>query len=230
MADPGPYATATEIYNFLVQIKPTLQLSEITDSLITLATQIINQRADATWDLFIGNLYLDGKNEDWIMCPKIPIQAITALTIISIDGTEESITISGTDKQVEINNETGEIRAFDLTETEKVVRDQDRFWLFPKGLQNIRITGTFGVDAGGSASEILKMLTIMLVMQNLRFKDPESFRQMDLVSETIGEYKWQVGDMQYSSNLKNQKLTLEGYIDYLFNSLPKEDQIKIRDI
>lgn len=220
-AQGGPYVTKQAVVDFAVSLKTDLTVADITDAMLTATTQMINKETDTYWQVYAGDLYVDGRGEDFIFSPIVPIVTLTAVKIIDIDTTEESLTVSGTDREVWFNEETGLIKRIDYYGSTDIQRDPDPGALFPEGVKNIKITGTFG---RATYAELLAMLQTMLIIQMLRFKYPSEFNT-DLISERIGEYEWRASEMQYSKDPKNSKKTLDGYISYLYSMLPQDDKL-----
>jgi len=227
----GPYETRANILTFLQKVKSDLVLADITDTVYNASTEMINNKTDTYWEIFAGDLYINGEGTDRFFSPVVPIVTLTNVQLIFRDGTTEDLITSGVDKQVWFNDETGEIARIDKYGMDDITRDPDPGPRFPEGLKNIKITGTFGRDASNHDSlNILKLLQTLLVMKIMNFQFPSDFRQVDLIQERIGEYEYRIGDMQTSKVGKNQKMTLEGYIDYLFNLLPKDDAISVMGV
>ena len=62
----------------------------------------------------------------------------------------------------------------------------------------------------------------MLIVQLLSRKMP-SIIKSDVFMEKIGEYEYRMSDKLYGAeNKDNKKLTIEGYINFLFDCLPKD--------
>jgi len=227
----GPYASKSEVLGFLQKIKSDLTLADITDLVYFPPVQIINQRTDTHWEIFNGTILMDGHGENYILIPIVPIVTITEILIEKIDETTESLDLAGTDRQVWWNTDTGVLTRINPNNID-ITRGRGFFDgpLFPRGQQNIAVTGTFGRDVGHDAEDILKLLHILLVMKIMNFQFPSKFRAVDLVQERIGEYEYRIGDMQYSRLDSNQKLTLDGYINMLFDTLPKDDQYTVEAV
>jgi hypothetical protein len=223
----GPYETKANILAFLQKLKSDLTLADITDMIYNASTEMINSKTDTYWEIFSGDLYQDGTGRDHVFCPVVPIATLTGLVIIATDETEDSLDVSGSDRQVWYNSKTGIIKRVNWYE-DRIERDTDYGAIFPLGVQNIKITGTFGRDATNHDTlNILKLLQTFICMKILGFQFPSKFNVVDAIEEKIGEYSYRIGDMQYTTNLKNQKFTLDGYIDMLFGLLPKDDQLEV---
>lgn len=214
----GPYATASEVLEFAINLKSDLVIGDIKDVFMNSATQIIEVKTGKTWDAIISrSLYVDGRGEPFVFCPIRPILTLTALAIISPDTTEESLDVAGTDREVWYNDETGLISR--INDCEEIQRPYSGA-VFPHGVKNIKITGTFGKVS--TELPILKLLQILLVTQMLGLIFPSDFRLVDLKGEKIGEYSYTLADMEYSTNNDNQRKTLDGYIAWLFAQLDEE--------
>jgi hypothetical protein len=214
----GSFATAQEIATYIGAIDSTFILSSVSSIILDATTRLIQQKTEKTWSINYGPLYLDGRGEDFIFSPVTPIASLTGVFIIAPDLSEDSLTVSGVDRQVWFNEETGEIKFIDA-DVFDIVRDSVGS-RFTKGIKNIRIEGVFGVDA--SSAPTLKLLQCLLYLQLLGLQNSE-FLVGDIKSEKIGEYSYQLSDMEKSGNPKNQKKTLEGWINDLIDSLRDTD-------
>lgn len=214
----APYITKAEVL-VLAQILKS-DLTDIPDDFMDASGEIIEGKTKV-WEIVTADQYLNGEGTNFIFCPTVPINSLTGLYIIASDTSEESLDVSGTDRQVWFDGSTGQIRRI------AVNRDIARYPdagdldapLFPTGLQNIRISGNFGKGP----YKILKVLQTMLIFQMLERIYPKEFKAGDIVSEKLGEYSYNIGVMEYTKDPKNQKKTLEGYIDWLFDQLPKDE-------
>lgn len=208
------FATASEIAEFISKINEDFTEEDISDLLVDSTTQIIELKTGRSFEIDAGPLFIDGRGEPFIFCPTTPIVTLTALKIINTDGTEISLDIAGADKQIVVNEETGEIRKIDglfLFETQDGAVSN-----FPVGIKNIKIEGTFGTDI--EEFPLLKFLQILLYLQILAMQDPETYGSGDIVSEKIGEYSYTKSQME-RGDVKNQRKTLDGQINDLISLL-----------
>jgi hypothetical protein len=217
----GPYATRVEIEAFASKMNPDFLSADLTDKEILAAQEIINERSDTVWNLFSGSKYVDGTGNPYIFSPIVPIVTLTSVKIIAIDTTETSLIVSGSTREIIADFETGMIKRVQGIGVEYGEENEIGPY-FPLGVQNIKLTGTFGQN--GASANTLNLLQTLLCILTLSKKFSGKYNS-DLVMERIGEYEYRTDPMQYSKNPKNQKMTLEGYIDYLFESLPKEGSV-----
>jgi len=221
----GPYATKADVVAFVnssLDVSDQICESDIADYEMLLAQEIINNRTDTYWEITSSptTLYLDGKGFTEIVCTLVPITSLTSISIIAIDGTETALVLTGINKNCVYDPDTGIIRRTYTNNEEFQMDSDDRGAIFPEGIGNVKIVGTFG--GVRSSTNILKMLQIMLVIQLLGKKMP-SIVTSDIFMEKIGEYEYRMSDKLYSvENKDNKRLTLEGYINYLFDCLPKD--------
>ncbi len=214
----GPYATKDAILALGIKLKPDMVLADISDMFLNSATQIIEVKTGKTWDTIAAtSLYIDGRGEPFIFCPITPILTLTGLKIIAGDTTEESLDVAGTDREVWYNDQTGLISR--INSQEDIARPYSGA-CFPHGVKNIKIEGTFGKVS--TELPILELLQTLLVFQMLGLIFPSQFRLSDLTGEKIGEYSYTLAAMEYSVNPNNQRKTLDGYINWLFEQLDQE--------
>lgn len=220
----GPYTTKSAIIAFIstIQSDVTIAESDISDVMLASTTEQINYRTDTVWEVYSGTLYVDGRGEDFVFSPITPIVTLTGVAIIAQDTTVESLILTGTSREVWWNEETGCIKRINWDESHIEVDPQEGLY-FPEGLKNIRLIGTFG---RATHANILAMLQTLLVLKLLTFKYPSTL-VLDLIMEKIGEYQYRVGDQATSRDPKNIKKTLDGYIEYLFDCLPKDDKLTV---
>lgn len=208
----APYLTKSRLLAIAQQIDPNLVDADIIDEFFATAGEIIENRT-RVWDLETS-VILNGEGTNQIILPVAPIISLDSITIIASDLTETELIISGADRQIEYDPNISLIKAkkIDLNRIEI----ESYCWnIFPIGLQNIVVEGSFGKGP----NNILATLQTLLTFRFLRTTNGK-FNQIDLISETLGEYKWMSADMQYSKDPKNSKMTLDGMIEFLFSSLP----------
>lgn len=220
------YASKATIVSLLSQINPSVPFTEsdLPDIVWHGSADIIDAKADTSFNAFTGDLYVDGQAENFIFCPRVPILTLTALKRINTDTTTVSYVVSGTSREVWFNEETGLIQLINDEETGIEYGPPATSPVFPRGVKNIKITGSFGDT---SVTNILYLLQSLLCLQALNKLGYEKFSKLDMLEEAIGEYRYKIQDSQYAKDAANQKLTLEGYIDYLFKLLPKEDSYRL---
>ena len=234
MSAGGPYETKQNILTFIQKVNNKIVLSDITDAVYNSATEMINYKTDTNWEIFSGSQILNGTGENHVFSRIVPIVTLTNVVIIAKDETETELIVSGIDRQVWFNRDTGLIERISIRDDIRVTGSSTTIAtspVFPQGIENIRITGTFGrVDGSHESVATLALLQTLIVMKQMGFMFPTLARASDLIQERIGEYEYRVGDMQYSNLDKNQKLTLDGYIAHLFDCLPKDDKIWVEAV
>lgn len=208
------FATPSEIAEFISGINPDFGEEDINDVVLNATTQMIQLKTGRNWIIDAGPIYVDGRGECFVFCPIVPINELTGLFIINNDETEEEIAVDGDERQIVFNDQTGEIRSINNS---NVFETQDGFInIFPEGLKNIRIEGSFGPDIAEYPA--LKLLQILLYLQKLAIQDPDKYGASDIVSEKIGEYSYVKSQME-RGDLKNQRKTLDGQINDLYDLL-----------
>lgn len=218
----SPYTTKTEVILYLNNLKGVgetpLVETDIPDSAFDGAGQIIDKKTESRFSVFAGDLYVDGDSENYIICPKVPIVTLTAIAIIATDLTTEALVLTTSSRNAWFNEATGLIRRISVG-SDKIEYGEDYSnSIFPSGVKNIKLTGTFG----GTAANILQLLQIMETSRILGFY-MDFIKKTNLIEEQIGEYRYKLGDMQTGKDPLNARKTLDGYIEYLYQCLPKDD-------
>lgn len=223
------YVTAEDMVVFLRDLFPAIQESDITSILFSASFDEINQRSETTWQVTSVNQLADGRGSSVIFCPIVPIQTLTAVIIIAKDETEESLIISGTDRQIWFDNETGKIEIIlGSTGIEVSGNEESPFKtsrVFPKGVRNIRMEGTFGRTTVPATVSFLQML---IILKYLSFQHPTRYA-VDLIQEKIGRYSKAFG-VPANQAVQNQKRGIDGMIEYLYSVLPQDDAIWIEAV
>lgn len=225
-----PFTSKGSAVIFLRNYDPNIVEDDIPDYFVDAATEEINERSDTQWEIDTADqtFIIDGTGNRFIHVPTIPIISLTELVIINSDETEESLIVSGTNREIRFNKETGSIERFTLFEDaiEKGLDTSDiRATIFPVGNANIRIVGKFGRNEVSNTLRLLANLIILRIMSKL---NPGKFRAANLKSERIGKYAYTLDSGVSGGRTGN--LTVDGYIDYLFEILPKDDALYIEAI
>lgn len=223
----GQFTSKDSAIVFLTQYKPDILADDIPDYFVSAAEEEINERTDTQWEIDAADqtFLIDGRGENFIHVPVVPIISLTEITIIHNDETETKLSISGSLREVRFNLETGSIHrianrnnVFSFADT-----DEQDFATFPRGQSNIRVIGKFGRTG---PTNILRLIANLLILRQMKFKDPESFKP-NLKGEKIGKYEY---TLQTGGSKANEVLNLDGYINYLFSILPHDDEIFIEAV
>jgi hypothetical protein len=218
----SPYTTKAEVISYLNKLKGVgetqLVETDIPDSAFNGAGRIIDEKTDSRFSVFAGSLFVDGDGQNYVICPRIPIITLTALVMIHTDLTTEALVLTTASRNVWYNEATGLIKRI-AVEVDRIEYGQEQVdSIFPTGVKNIKMTGTFG----GTCAEILALLQILETTRILGFF-MDFIKKTNLIEEQIGEYKYKLGDMQTGKDPNNARKTLDGYIEYLYTCLPEED-------
>jgi hypothetical protein len=202
-------------------VKP--DLDAIPPMMFATAGEIIENRTKK-WGITAQDQFVNGDRKAYIFCPVTPIVVLSDVVLIASDLGEEHLVTDPTNpgRQVWYDPLSGLIRRISF-ETENMYTDQNSDLVpyplvYPEGLQNIKISGIFGSGPLATLGTLQALITFK--MMGFLWDD---FDISSLFSEKIGEYQQTFYDMQRAGNEKNEKQTLEGYIEYLFISLPKDD-------
>ena len=189
----------------------TLTLANITTSMIKRASQELIERTGYDW-IVKGPGYvmkLDGEGNDWIFTKIKPILGITNLKIYNSDRSEyEDVDEDDIGDKFDIDYDTGYIQTVKSTDWTVAAA------VFLEGVQNVEITGSFGVD--GASHEMIKDITMLMVMRRLQMLNPTDF-QFDIIRERLGKYEYQTSTSGVSK--ANEKLSVDGLINLLIDNL-----------
>lgn len=211
----GSYASAAQIVDFLARLWPQFTAALLPQYVVDATTEMIENRTQV-WSVYAGTLLVSGRAESYVQCPVTPIITLTAVNIIELDGSITVLVMSGLQKEIIYDSINGVIRRINYKKAVIDINTLDEDPVFEDGLQNIQLIGTFG----RGPYNILVPLQCLLCLQMLRNVYPKYFGNIE--SEKIGDYMYKINFLERSQNLKNQILTLDGYINELFDRLPKD--------
>jgi hypothetical protein len=218
----SPYTSKSEVVSYLNKLKGVgetqLVEADIPDSAFNGAGEIIDKKTRSRFSVFAGDLYVDGDGQNYVICPRTPIITLTALVIIKTDLTTEALVLTTASRNVWYHEATGLIKRI-AVEVDRIEYGQEQVdSIFPTGVKNIKMTGTFG----GTSANTLALIQILETTRILGFF-MDFIKKTNLIEEKIGEYSYKLGDMQTGKDPNNARKTLDGYIEYLYSCLPKDD-------
>ena len=214
------YATKAEVVTILSSMGVTITTADVSDTLLNAAKQQIDGMTNTSWSYFINHyLYMDGRNGRVIFCPIIPIASLSEVTIIGKDLEETSFDLAGDDRQVWWDSATGKIEVIKY-DTENIVVSTPSDWtIFPEGVRNVRIRGTFGKKP----TESVKLLQSLIVYRSLSTTNPKSF-DGNHNKEKIGNYQYQLDSYGANGN------ALDNQINGLVMELKDADSMWLEEI
>ena len=224
MAD---FLSDENIIDFFGKIDDEFVLTDIPAFVRDAAYQEIVQETNVLWDPITQSLYVDGNGGNKIFCPVVPIINLTWLVVIGKELSETSLIVDQTDedRQIWYDGETGLIELIKpITGIEWGIDDDTDVGIFPTGVQNIRIVGTFGT---ASPEAILILLQLYIMLRHLSKVDPEKYGSGDVISERIGKYQYTLGG---GGNITGGRMGLDAMIAHLFEVLPQENSLLYEDI
>lgn len=223
----GPYATSAEIIAWLQTIYPPFPASAITNAILNATTELIENRTQESWAIYAGSIFITGRDEGWIQCPITPILTLTGVNLYDIDGTVAALvipanpmggTVNGREAEIVWDPLSGIVRRVNDVKFVVDINTLDETPVFSEsaGYDNVELIGTFG----RGPYQLLKILQCLLAQQMLRNIYPQL--DMQLESEKIADYQYRILSMERTQNFKNQRMTLDGYIERMFELLPKD--------
>jgi len=217
MAD---FLTEDEITEFFTLVDSTFTIADVPPFVRSAAYQEILERSDFDWEEKVQTIYEDGRGTKEVFCPVLPIIALTEVVIVSQTLGETSLNVDQTDddRQIWYDAATGKIEIIQpIGGIEVAGADNATASVFPTGVQNIKLVGTFGQD---SPSSILSLLQLYLMLRNMARTDPAKWGKGDIVSEKIGKYQY---ELYGRGSTQSHRQSLDQYIDYLFSVLPSNN-------
>lgn len=188
MADS--YITDVEASAILAELGVTLAAEDIGDYLLKKSKQRLDKLTGRTWGVLVGSQYIDGMGHNTVFSPRIPIVTLTSVVVINKDTTETTYDIAGTDRQLWYDEETGRIEIIRWGgDPAIVVSSPSTYFSFPKGVRNVKITGTFGEEA----DDTVKLTQTLLFFKLLSMMNPKEYAT-NMVMEKIGNYQYKLGD------------------------------------
>jgi hypothetical protein len=163
---------------------------------------------------------LDGNDETWIYTPITPIIEITDVKIYNSDRSEyDHVETEDIESNFIIDYEQGYIKTIESASWTIAAAK------FIKGIQNVEITGDFGVD--GTVLPILKHITFLIICRNLQLLNPQKFN-FATIRERIGKYEYQTSTSGVAK--ENEKLGLDGLINLLIANINNNNLFYLGDV
>jgi hypothetical protein len=187
------------------------------------AFDLIVQRSQYNWQpsSITETLYFNGEGIRSFFVRPIPILTLTEVKVFYPGGSEYAYTLTGDDKNIWWDPDTGCVSTDQGTGAlggiEFGTEPYSAPDIFPNGLQNIMIKGTFGINTPA----IAKMLQLLIMYKQLEFQNPTVYKKAgNIVEEQIGRYSYKLGMIGTS---KTTYKSLDDYIDSLFDALPHDN-------
>ena len=219
-AEVDTYASAAEIAAILTSFGITVDATDITDQMLHSTKVMLEKKTGTKWVKYYNHrLWIDGRNHNSIMCPIIPISNLHEVTVIGKDLEETTFTMTGDDRQIWWDGETGkiEIIAFDSYDIAKGPPFDYNY--FPEGVKNVRLRGTFGK----LADDTVKTAQAFMVLKQLSMVQPKTYA-LGYSMEKIGNYQYKLGFTG------GKYVSLDMYIDNLLEDLKCADTMWMEEI
>jgi len=217
------YVTKAEVVTFLSDIYSAIAEADISDLMLNQSWSIIENRTELEWDIneAASTIRLNGTGENHIFVPPayLPITSLTSIIMYKSDETTTTLTLSGDERQVWWDPDTGRIEMVEPDSSLTIFLDEDDVYVvntFVYGVNNIYVTGIFG----STVPDMVKFLQMLLILKAFTIKDPSHFK-VDLMAEKMGKYEYKMG-VPSSQAEKNQYKGLDGYIEFLFGIISSQ--------
>ena len=216
------FATKEEMVEILQEINSSITVADIPDMLVGSTADFIRSQLDFYVRTDVEDtLYIDGNGENIVFSRFIPIVSLTSITIIDeVQGTEMALTLTGDDKNVIWDGITGYIEYLNRND----VLDEDEILTFPDKPDSVKLVGYFGEYP----SSLVKYLQTLLVLKHFTIFNRKLY-PMDLVEEKIGRYSYKVATTSSMEPI-NQKKGIDGYIEWLLNTLKVDSGLGMESI
>ena len=220
MADFITEDMMTEFFGIFVE---DFEISNIPSFLRAAAYEEIVQRSGSDWTELESTFYVDGRGDEFVYFLEVPIVTLTAITIIAPDLTETVLTIdqADTDRQIWFDAATGKIAIIGPPISGIEYGTDGEQSVFPEGVQNVKIEGTFGQNTPANILSTLQLFTIMRLMGKI---DPEFYAKGDMIKEKIGRYAYELGGKA------TDRKSIEQMIDLFYDLLPNFNSFVYDDV
>jgi hypothetical protein len=220
------YVSNTEIVSFMQKIDPNFTAGDVNEIIVNGIYNYINERIDDAYGIDTARILMDGNATKEIYCPQIPILTVQKIATINEDGTESFFIVNGVQKNIWWDNTTGRIwisTAEDFINIERGL-DIDGMYYFPDRPKSVAITGTFG----NLPTDFTKLVQLCLILKQYQILNPSKYKT-DIIAEQIGRYSYKLAN---PSNVApaNQRMGLDGWIDFLFKQLPRNSSFVMESI
>lgn len=213
MAD---FLTDDQIAEYFRILNPSFSISDIPTLIRSASYEEITQKSGFTWEAIEQTLYFDGDGTKHLFVTPIPIVSLVSMTLIGEDLAETSVNVTQTSATREIWYEpnTGKIEIINPIDNIEYGNDEEA-GVFPKGIRNIKIVGTFGTS---SPASILSLLQLCIINRTMARLNPSVYAKGDILEEEIGKYRYVLAGRTTSDSTR---MSLDQYIEYLFSLLPQ---------
>ncbi len=173
---------------------------------------------------------VNGQGDPTIFAPVAPIDDLTEVTIIAADGTEETLELTGTNRQVFWDPNTGKITLIRNGEGLAAFYDIEVSGngqkIFPQGCENVRLIGNFGADV----PSILKLAELLVMLKHEQLSNPGGYLKIgNIMSEKIGRYEYKLGAIN-STGAWGQSKSLDYYIQDILDKVSKLNSMGLEAI
>jgi len=164
---------------------------------------------------------VNGEDSPTIFSPVAPITSLTEVTIIAADGTEETLELTGSNRQVFWDTSTGKITLIRNGDLESRVLNIEVSLMgyqkiFPNGCENIRLVGEFGIDV----PPLIKLIQLLVMLKQLQLSNPDGWLKYgNITQEKIGRYEYRLGAINSAGAWGGVK-SLDFYIQDAISKLP----------
>jgi hypothetical protein len=165
---------------------------------------------------------VNGEDHPTIFSPIAPITTLSEVTIIAADGTEETLTLTGANREVFWDHSTGKItlvrngdRLIDIVSADVTCLGGQK--IFPNGCENIRLVGEFGIDV----PPLLKLAQLLVMLKQMQLSDPGGYGKIgNITEEKIGRYEYKLGAINSTGAWGGVK-SMDYYIQDILSKVPQ---------
>ena len=193
-------------------------VGDINDTLYYGTNDALVRKTGSSWDITERQLLLNGQGDKVIYVPYVPINDLVSLTIRKKNTETVDITLTGSERQVWWDSETGRIEMIahvdDLGGLLSVEPSE-----FPKGMENVAVVGSFGT----TPPNLAKYVYCLMYLKQLTISDKARFG-LDMVMERIGRYEYRIG-VPSNQAVPNQYKGIDGLIEWYLQELIEDKMV-----
>lgn len=221
-AEVTSYVTKAEVVAILNSYRIVVLQSDITNEMINSTRIILEKKTNKKWVFYRNHwLYIDGRGHNVVFSPVLPIKNLHEVKLIAKDTSEDTYILTGEDRQIWWDKETGKIEIIHYDEEQIEKSDYDKPNVFIEGIRNVAIRGDFGE----LADDRVKLAQTFLILKRLALLKPSSY-PWNVVSEKIGNYQYKLSEGGSGQKVVN----FDSFLDDLLGELKDEESMSLEEI
>jgi len=212
------YVTRKEVIEILGNLGITVTTAQISAFILTSTKLLLDKLTQTEFGLSNRMLYLDGRGNETVFSTFTPINSLKEVVLIGKDLTETTYTLSGTNRQIWWDRETGIIQIIKHTNEDIAVDAISEYSTFEEGVRNVRVKGNFGKPV----DDLIKLAQCLLILKTLATNNPGKY-SLSFSSEKIGNYSYSIG-------VGKSITTFENFLKSTLDVLTGPDQLVMESV